>query len=148
MFGDKYGAVIIDECDGITPTIKFIINEMKRRNPKLRVIGMTATPYRLGTGYIYKEHYLDGPTDEETAIDPYYDKVVYELEAKFLIENGYLTPPVTEPVFDEYDTSCLEKDKLGRYTTASVEKRWLAREGKHHALLKILSVALLIGAER
>lgn len=130
MFGDKYGAVIIDECDGITPTIKFIINEMKRRNPKLRVIGMTATPYRLGTGYIYKEHYLDGPTDEETAIDPYYDKVVYELEAKFLIENGYLTPPVTEPVFDEYDTSCLEKDKLGRYTTASVEKAMVGKGRK------------------
>ena len=130
MFGDKYGAVIIDECDGITPTIKFIINEMKRRNPKLRVIGMTATPYRLGTGYIYKDHYLDGPTDEETAIDPYYDKVVYELEAKFLIENGYLTPPVTEPVFDEYDTSCLEKDKLGRYTTASVEKAMVGKGRK------------------
>lgn len=130
MFGDKYGAVIIDECDGITPTIKFIINEMKRRNPKLRIIGMTATPYRLGTGYIYKEHYIDGPTDEETAIEPYYDKVVYELEAKFLIDNGYLTPPVTEHVEEEYDTSGLEKDKLGRYTTASVERAMVGKGRK------------------
>lgn len=130
MFGDKYGAVIIDECDGITPTIKFIINEMKRRNPKLRIIGMTATPYRLGTGYIYKEHYIDGPTDEETAIEPYYDKVVYELEAKFLIENGFLTPPVTEHVEEEYDTSGLEKDKLGRYTNASVERAMVGKGRK------------------
>lgn len=130
MFGDKYGAVIIDECDGITPTIKFIINEMRRRNPKLRIIGMTATPYRLGTGYIYKEHYIDGPTEEETAIDPYYDKVVYELEAKFLIDNGYLTPPVTEHVEEEYDTSGLEKDKLGRYTTASVERAMVGKGRK------------------
>lgn len=130
MFGDKYGAVIIDECDGITPTIKFIINEMRRRNPKLRTIGMTATPYRLGTGYIYKEHYIDGPTDEETAIEPYYDKVVYELEAKFLIDNGYLTPPVTEHVEEEYDTSGLEKDKLGRYTTASVERAMVGKGRK------------------
>ena len=130
MFGDKYGAVIIDECDGITPTIKFIINEMRRRNPKLSIIGMTATPYRLGTGYIYKEHYIDGPTDEETAIDPYYDKVVYELEAKFLIDNGYLTPPVTEHVEEEYDTSGLEKDKLGRYTTASVERAMVGKGRK------------------
>lgn len=130
MFGDKYGAVIIDECDGITPTIKFIINEMRRRNPKLRIIGMTATPYRLGTGYIYKEHYIDGPTDEETAIDPYYDKVVYELEAKFLIENGFLTPPVTEHVEEEYDTSGLEKDKLGRYTNASVERAMVGKGRK------------------
>jgi DNA repair protein RadD len=130
MFGDKYGAVIIDECDGITPTIKFIINEIRRRNPKLRTIGMTATPYRLGTGYIYKEHYIDGPTDEETAIEPYYDKVVYELEAKFLIDNGYLTPPVTEHVEEEYDTSGLEKDKLGRYTTASVERAMVGKGRK------------------
>jgi DNA repair protein RadD len=130
MFGDKYGAVIIDECDGITPTIKFIIDEMRRRNPKLRIIGMTATPYRLGTGYIYKEHYIDGPTDEETAIDPYYDKVVYELEAKFLIDNGYLTPPVTEHVEEEYDTSGLEKDRLGRYTAASVERAMVGKGRK------------------
>lgn len=130
MFGDKYGAVIIDECDGITPTIKFIINEMRRRNAKLRIIGMTATPYRLGTGYIYKEHYIDGPTDEETAIEPYYDKVVYELEAKFLIDNGYLTPPVTEHVEEEYDTSGLEKDKLGRYTAASVERAMVGKGRK------------------
>lgn len=130
MFGDKYGAVIIDECDGITPTIKFIINEMKRRNPKLRIIGMTATPYRLGTGYIYKEHYIDGPTDEETAVDPYYDKVVYELEAKFLIDNAYLAPPVTEHVEEEYDTSCLKKDSSGKFTIESVERAMVGKGRK------------------
>ena len=97
MFGEKYGAIIIDEGDGITPTLKAIISSIKRKNPKLRVISLTATPYRLGTGYIYKDHYTNGPTDEENATDPYYDHVVYELPAKFLIDNGFLTPPTTIP---------------------------------------------------
>ena len=51
-FGDKFGLIVIDECHMITPTIKEIIDKIKTRNERLRVIGMTATPYRMGTGYI------------------------------------------------------------------------------------------------
>lgn len=130
MFGEKYGAIIIDECHGITPTIRFIINEMKRRNPRLRVIGMTATPYRMNTGYIYKDHYEDGQTDETNATDPYFDKVVYELPAKFLIENGFLTPPTTDDVAESYQTGCLEVSRMGSFTSASVEKAFTGQGRK------------------
>jgi DNA repair protein RadD len=53
-FGDMFGCVIVDECHQITPTIKDIISKIKAKNPMLRVIGMTATPYRMNTGYIIK----------------------------------------------------------------------------------------------
>lgn len=136
MFGEKYGAIIIDEGDGITPTLKAIISSIKRKNPKLRVITLTATPYRLGTGYIYKDHYTNGPTDEENATDPYYDHVVYELPAKFLIDNGFLTPPTTTPTEDNYDTSLLKMDGAGKFTNASLEK---AFSGQGRKTSKIIS---------
>ena len=51
-FQSGYAAVVIDEAHGLTPTIKGIIDAMRDGNPMLRVLGLTATPYRLGSGYI------------------------------------------------------------------------------------------------
>ena len=37
-FGAKFAAVIVDECHGITPTIRAIIDAIRQHNPNLRVI--------------------------------------------------------------------------------------------------------------
>jgi DNA repair protein RadD len=63
-FGHQFSAVIIDEAHGITPTLRRIVEHMRSQNPKLRVIGLSATPYRLGEGYIYGHHYQHGLVDE------------------------------------------------------------------------------------
>ena len=52
--GEQYSTVILDECHRITPTIKKIIKDIQQGNPNIRVLGMSATPFRLGTGYIYE----------------------------------------------------------------------------------------------
>src|SRR5690606_29456504 len=52
--GGKFCAVVLDEAHRITPTVRQIIEDMRASNPNLRVIGLSATPYRLGTGYIYQ----------------------------------------------------------------------------------------------
>lgn len=53
------------------------IDAMKARNPRLRVIGLTATPYRLGTGNIcHRDHILN--------------EVCYDANLKTLIDDGYL----------------------------------------------------------
>ena len=62
-FGDAFGAAIIDEAHQTTPTIKQIIDSIRAKNPMLRVIGMTATPYRMGTGYIYQFDHTHTPTN-------------------------------------------------------------------------------------
>ncbi|NCN41428.1 DEAD/DEAH box helicase family protein, partial [bacterium] len=41
------GGVLVHNCHGITPTIRHIIERMREGNPNLRVMGLTATPYRL-----------------------------------------------------------------------------------------------------
>lgn len=118
-FGD-FAAIIIDEAQGITPTVKQIIEVLKERNPNLRVIPLTATPYRLGTGYIYKTHYQNGPTDETNAFEPYFDKVVYELHASELIHWGFLNPPIVGEVVENYDTTGLTTNRMGRFDSASM----------------------------
>lgn len=47
-FGSRFALIIIDECHGITPTIIKIIDAIRLVNDKVRVIGLSATPYRLG----------------------------------------------------------------------------------------------------
>jgi len=135
--GDKFAALIIDEAHGITPTIKTIIEKLKGHNENLRVIGLTATPYRLGSGYIFKVDENDNPVSESQTKNPYFHKLLCKVGARYLIEQGYLTPPVT--IDDEtlsYDATKLSQDKFGRFKTKEVEETF---EGKGRLTAEIVA---------
>lgn len=122
-FGANFACVIIDEGDGITPTVKNIIEEIRKRNPKLRVLGLTATPYRLGTGYIYAYDQHDKPMHETECLDPYYHKLLYRVDAHQLIERGYLTPPHADLDHAQgYNADTLELNKRGQFDAKQVEQ--------------------------
>ena len=121
----EYCGVILDEAHGVTPTIMNIISEMQKASPNLRVVGLTATPYRLGTGYIYAYNPQDNAMIE--AKDPYFHKAVYEIEASLLIERGYLTPPVIGDVTKAYDTSGLVTNSMGKYTKDSIDRAYIGK---------------------
>jgi DNA repair protein RadD len=107
-FRDKFCAVIIDEAHGITKTIKTIILEMQRDNPKLRIIGLTATPYRTKEGYIYRYDEKGAPVPDTMAQKPHFHSLICKITAHDLIKQAYLTPPSTvTSVSDHYDTSRL-----------------------------------------
>lgn len=79
--------IIIDEAHLVSPSEstmyqKFIL-ELKQYNPYLKVIGLTATPYRLGHGKIIEEGSL--------FTDICYDITTLE-EFNNLIAEGYLSP--------------------------------------------------------
>lgn len=91
--------VIVDECDQIshkeeTLYQKFIY-DLKQINPKLRVIGFTATPYRLGMGCL-------------TNLD-LWDKVVIDLTKterfNWFVDHGFLAPLVTKKTSKEIDVT-------------------------------------------
>jgi DNA repair protein RadD len=127
-FGNNFVCVIIDEGDGITPTVKKIISEIRKKNPKLRVLGLTATPYRLGSGYIYAYDQTDKPMMEHECIDPYYQKLLYRVDAHELIQRGYLTQPHADMDHVEgYDTSNLQLNNRGQFDPRDIEQ---AFEGK------------------
>ena len=122
-FGANFACVIIDEGDGITPTVKNIIDEIRKRNSKLRVLGLTATPYRLGTGYIYAYDQNDKPMHETECVDPYYHKLLYRVDAHQLIERGYLTPPHADlDHVQGYDADTLALNKRGQFDAKQVEQ--------------------------
>ena len=59
---------------------------------------MTATPYRMGTGYIYA---IDASGedelhhDETKAIEPFYSKLLYKITAGELVNDNYLSGSVS-----------------------------------------------------
>jgi DNA repair protein RadD len=125
----NFGLVIIDETHGLTNTVKVIVDSLKKADPKLRIVGLTATPYRMNTGYIYGHHYERGIQTEEFAIEPFYESCVYEVPPRFLIERGFLTTPTSEIVETSYDTSELKMGRNG-YTSASIDKAFVGKGRK------------------
>lgn len=105
------------------------MSELKKQDENLRVVGLTATPYRMGTGYIYGHHYERGIMSEEFAINPFYKSCVYEVPPRFLIERGFLTPPTTESSELHYDTGGLKMGKNG-FTNASIDKAFVGKGRK------------------
>lgn len=75
--------MILDECHKITPTIKKIINDMRIGSPNLRTVGMSATPYRMLTGYIYAIDENNRLLNESETIDPYFRKKLISIDGKF-----------------------------------------------------------------
>jgi DNA repair protein RadD len=75
--------VIIDEahCVGTDPKSSYqkLIKELRVVNPRLRVIGLTATPYRLGQGHLANGKGI-------------FSKVSYRVKIPDLIAKGYLVP--------------------------------------------------------
>lgn len=121
-FDGKFAAILIDECQGISNTIKKIVAHMREHNPKLRVLGMTATPYRLGDGYIFSIFEDGSPVGEDQTRNPFFKKLVYRITAQELIAQGYLTPPIADyDLAAKYDAKNLELNSLGKFNSKEVE---------------------------
>lgn len=124
-FGGDIAAVIIDEAHELTPTIIAIVEAIREINPQVRVIGLTATPYRMRTGYIYAMDEDGRNMPEHSSVDPYFTKNVYTVPAHFLIKKGWLTPPVIGEINAEgYDTIEMELNSMGRFNKKDVDKAY------------------------
>jgi DNA repair protein RadD len=94
----RFDVIIIDEChllppDGEGMYLTFI-KAAKVINPQVRVIGLTATPFRLKDGPIC------GP-------DNVLNHVCYEIGVKELIRDGYLSPLISKAGQAKADTTGL-----------------------------------------
>lgn len=124
-FGADFCAVILDEAHINTPTIRHIVDDLRAKNPLLRVVGMTATPYRMGSGYIYAVDDRGRRLSAGYARDPYYAKLVYRIDARALIGMGYLTQPVISDIGqDHYDTINLALNSRGQFDAADIDQAY------------------------
>ena len=135
-FSDEFGMVVIDEAHGITPTIKTIIESMSSNNSRLRVVGLSATPYRLQTGLIYAIDEDDKPSSSEECREPYFTKKVYTVRARELIAQGFLTHPTIGALHaDVYKTSSMELNKLGKFNSEDIDKAYHGQGRKTAAII-------------
>jgi len=123
-FFSDFSLLVVDEChrvsmEGETQYFQ-VISKLKKSNPELCVLGLTATPYRLGYGWIYE--FNAHRKLRQTAEGRFFKKCVFDLSTRYMIRNRYLTPPIRidSPVAS-YDFSSL-KLHGAHYVTAQVEK--------------------------
>ena len=130
----EFCAVIMDEADRITNTNKKIIEILREKNPNLRVIGMTGSPWRTKEGYIY-EIDLDNSIVEETT-NPYYKKVVARVTPKELIDLGFATPPKLIPVSEKYETEGIKLNSSGTFNQDDIDHAFVGRGNKTAAVVQ------------
>lgn len=117
QFQHAFSLVIIDECHRISDDndsqYQQIIKHFQQLNPQLRLLGLTATPFRLGKGWIYQFHYHGMIRGDEKAL---FRECIYELPLRYMIKHGYLTPPerLDMPVV-QYDFSRLQPQSNGLF---------------------------------
>lgn len=123
-FFKDFSLVIVDECHRVSEEgetqYQQVITRIQHHNPEVCVLGLTATPYRLGLGWIYEFH---GPREELKSTQPrFFKKCIFELSIQTMIDEGFLTPPIRidSPVAS-YDFSSLEL-KGGRFVIGEIEK--------------------------
>jgi DNA repair protein RadD len=104
--------IIVDECHTIphndeTRYRKFIA-DCEALNPKMRVIGLTGTPYRSDSG-----HLCEGK-------GALFESVAYEIPIAWMIEEGFLVKPTVPKTTTIMDTSGV-KTRNGDYIESQLQ---------------------------
>jgi DNA repair protein RadD len=114
--------IIVDECHrvGIDESGQYhkTLAHFRALNPTVKILGLTATPYRLGSGWIYQHHY-HGYTRACTSF--FFKKCIFELPLQHMVKNGYLTPPIHyDAAIAHYDFSLLTESLDGEANTDDI----------------------------
>lgn len=133
----KVDLILVDEChtvsDSSNTQYRLFIEALKVINPQLKVIGLTATPYRLGQGML-----TDGGI---------FHDICYDLTERHafnrLIAEGYLAPLISKQTAIQLDVSTVAKSG-GEY----VQKELQAAVDKAPITAAALEEALALGHDR
>lgn len=122
-FKNQFSLLVIDEChrvpDEKSSSYQKVITHLSELNPGIKVLGLTATPYRLGMGWIYQYHTRGQVRSEEPR---FFRDCIFELPIRYLLDEAFLTPArmVDAPVLS-YDFSQLKPANTGRYKEAELD---------------------------
>lgn len=121
--------VIVDECHGISEKddtmYRKFLQALMLVNPKLKVIGLTATPYRMKQGLL---------TQGDNALFSDIRVNMTDLESyNWMFDEGYLVPPIPRPTGVEYDLSKV-KISGGEYEQKSMQAE-VDEEKKNEAVV-------------
>lgn len=109
----RFGLIVVDEAHSISPNdetmYRKFFSEMIEQSIGCKIIGLTATPYRMGTGLL---------TEGENKI---FDEIIYEYPLYKAINEGYVCKPVGRTGITKPDTSRVKK-RGGEYIESELAK--------------------------
>jgi len=124
-FADEFSLIIIDECHRVSldehSQYQQIISALSHFNADLKVLGLTATPYRLDTGWVYQQHRQLNcvRTQQDTA----FKRCIFELPLRYMIEHEYLTPAkLLDAPVALYDFEQLRPSSNGYYNESDLNR--------------------------
>jgi DNA repair protein RadD len=107
-----FDLIVIDEAHLIPPDgegmYQSFLTETKLMNPKVRIVGLTATPYRMKGGWICKPENI-------------LNEICYEIGVKELINAGFLSPLISKAGIQKADLSNVHI-VAGDYNSGELEK--------------------------
>lgn len=129
---NKIDLCIIDECHAISHTdtgsYRKLIADLLAINPNMRIIGFSASPYRLGHGMIHKG-------DEAIFTD-----IIDPVSIEELVYNKYLSPLTSKVPKFLLDRTGLHK-RQGEYIAAEMEGRFNTKENNLSVVREMIATA-------
>ena len=124
-FADQFSLLIIDECHRVSgddnSEYQKIIAHLKQHNPQLKVLGLTATPYRLVEGWCYRYH-LPEKTRRGAELATF-EHCIFELPLRTMITGGYLTAvKLLDAPVALYDFEQLRPSAHGHYNESDLNR--------------------------
>lgn len=148
QFAQEYSLLIIDECHRLAldedSQYQQVIDTLKASNPDLKVLGLTATPFRLGTGWIYQHHLQENSwrSDEDTA----FRYCIYELPLRQMIQENFLSPvEVLDAPVALYDFEQLRPKQSGMFSTTDLNN---VLQKSKRATARIIEQVLSLSEDR
>ncbi|WP_251977661.1 DEAD/DEAH box helicase [Salinicola avicenniae] len=94
-------------------TYEIVIARLQQARPNLKVLGLTATPYRLGEGFLYHRHYHGMVRGSQ---DAFFRDCVFEQPLRVMVRQGYLAEPKRiDAAMAFYDFSRLVAQRNGQF---------------------------------
>lgn len=124
-FDEEYALIVIDECHGVSEdeetTYKKIIAHLSKRNPKLRVLGLTATPMRgkeklIGSKRTFKH-------------------IIHELPHQALCDLGWVLPYKLGHISQHYEMAGIKVQSNGRFSQSDIDEATLHKERLTRAIV-------------
>ncbi|MDA9556053.1 DEAD/DEAH box helicase [Vibrio sp.] len=122
-FDTPFSLLIIDECHRVSEknnsSYQKVIQHLKEINPGIKILGLTATPYRLGLGWIYQYHTKGAVRSEDAR---FFRDCIFELPIQHLLDEFFLTPAkiIDAPILS-YDFSQLKPTIAGKYKHSELD---------------------------
>ena len=130
-----FDLVIVDEAHLIPrksgTLYRQTLDALATNNPAVKMVGFTATPYRLDSGMLHEGR------------DAVFDAICYDIPVGMLVERGYLAPLVSKRPTQTFDLSGLHT-RAGEFIDAELSARF-DNEDLNRA---ILAEAAELGADR